>query len=580
MIKKNFVFAHCIKACFLCFSIFVFTNNTMAANTEWLPPPPDTFIISLTLECGDDSLLICTNLNGIGGQLSSAFACSSPVNGSLTVYSDTCFYYHPVQGFWGNEEACIVICNDANECDTFYFEIFVENCIQQVPCTDIPYDLFTATVDGCSDLVKICNSFPLGEALLYDFTINGAPYNGNLGICAFDTLYSYSYGSIPDGGMAGPYELQSWVVDGNTYSGQFNTIQELVDLMNMFDLSGNWQIDATTFNFFSFNTSSVYGLMTIIQPSTNDIAILSRNSTTAPIGSSIYLSTGISEVILQHQIDSFCIDTFLAVVNCEPYKVAFDTINLGQSKTMCVDPSTVPGNLQNVNVKCFSCQSIFVSQNNYCVEYHGIAVGTDSLLITGCDQYGLCDSILQIVSVRDNSILPHANIDSDTTSENTSLLLDILANDDLNGQLKNIFILIYPQNGEVVIGTDFSITYTPAPDYCGIDAFAYQICNENGCDTSTATIFVRCNSPLVYNGFSPNDDGRNDTFTIFNIEEYPNNQLRIFNRWGNLVYEKKDYRNEWDGRSLGNDVLPDGTYFYLFEMPGEERLSGYVQISR
>ena len=553
----------------------------MSANEHaWTPPPPDTYVFSLVLECGSDSLLLCADLHGLNGQLSSAFACTSPSNGSLTVANDTCFYYHPVAGFAGDDIACVVICDITNECDTFLFEIFVESCIGQAPCADIPYDLLTSTVDNCNSSVKICNPFPLGEALLYDFTINGLPYTGNIGICAFDTLYSYSYGSIPDGGANGPYELTSWIVNGNSFAGQFNTIQELMDLMNMFDPNGNWQSDPITFNIFSFNTSSYYGQMTIVQPSTNDIAILSRNSTTAPIGSSIYLPAGENEIILQHQINSFCTDTFIAAINCDPYKVVFDTIFVNESKNTCFDPNRVPGNLQNVETKCINCQYITVSQNGFCVGYQGIAAGVDSLLITGCDQYGLCDTTLQIITVKDDSLLPIARIDTDTTNENTTLLLDLLGNDDLNGELKNIYILIYPQNGEVVISTDFSITYSPDKDFCGIDAFGYQICNENGCDTSTATILVRCNSPLVYNGFSPNNDGRNDQFTIFNIEDYPNNHLRVFNRWGNLVFEKKDYQNEWNGTTMDNNDLPDGTYFYLFEISGGEALSGFVQINR
>lgn len=70
--------------------------------------------------------------------------------------------------------------------------------------------------------------------------------------------------------------------------------------------------------------------------------------------------------------------------------------------------------------------------------------------------------------------------------------------------------------------------------------------------------------------FSPNGDGHNDTFVIKNIEEFPINQLHVFNRWGEKVYEAEPYMNDWDGtvntqnQVLGNTV-PDGTYFYRFE---------------
>ena len=578
MTEINFPLSDAFKP-IVCFAfLFFIAQGAVASKVSWMPPPPDT--ANLVLECGEDSLELCTNLSEFGGTPASIFACTSPLNGNLTIGNDTCFYYYPNTGFEGEDEACIVICNDANECDTFHFEIFVESCVQQVPCADIPYDLLTAYLDDCNDQMKICNPFPLGEALLYDFTINGSPYGGNLGICSFDTLYSYSLSSIPDGGMVGPYELVSWEVDGEVFSGQFNDIEELIDLLNLFDQNGNWQFDQVTSNAFSFNTSANYGQMTITQLSTNDMAILSRNSTTAPIGSSIYLPAGIHEVELRHQTVSYCIDTFTVAVHCEPYRILRDTINLQQTKNICLTSNSVPGILQGVEAKCFNCQSINVAINGDCVEYTGVAIGTDSMLVTGCDEYGLCDSTLQLVTVMDDTQVPNAVIDFDTTDQNTLLPLDLLGNDDLNGNLKSIFIIIHPQHGRVTIGTDFSMTYQPDAEFCGMDAFAYEICNENGCDTSTATILVRCKSPLVYNGFSPNDDGMNDTFTIFNIEDFPNNHLRVYNRWGNLIFEKKDYQNEWDGRSLQNEILPDGTYFYMFEVKDQPTVKGYVQINR
>lgn len=580
MTVKNTIFTSLTKAVFCAIFLLSFLNNSSASNVDWMPPPPDTFIISLVLECGDDSLQLCTNLNNLGGTVSGSFACSSPANGGLTVENDTCFYYHPVAGFEGDDTACIIICNNASLCDTFYFEIFVESCVQQYPCANISYDVLTIPVADCGDLAKICNPFPLGEALLYDYKINDQPYNGNLGICSFDTLYSYSYGSIPGGGMTGPYELQSWLVDGEVYSGTFQDVHELVDLMNMLDLNGNWILDTVTFNIISFNTAANYGQLTIVQSASNDIVVLSKNSTTAPIGSSIYLPAGAHQVTLQHQAYSFCVDTFTAVVYCNQAKTLYDTINVNETKTFCPDPLNLPGTQQAVEAFCNNCQSISYAKNGDCVQYTGKAVGTDMLLVTACDQYGICDSTLQVITVRDANQLPIARIDRDTTFENEALELDLLGNDEINGKLKNIFIIIPPQNGLVNISTEFRITYIPEKDFCGLDAFAYEICNENGCDTSTATILVRCQTPFVYNGFSPNNDGKNDTFTIFDIESFPQNSLKVYNRWGNLVFEKEGYQNEWDGRSVTDDILPDGTYFYLFEIKGQDAISGFVQISR
>ena len=84
----------------------------------------------------------------------------------------------------------------------------------------------------------------------------------------------------------------------------------------------------------------------------------------------------------------------------------------------------------------------------------------------------------------------------------------------------------------------------------------------------------------VFKGISPNGDGRNDTWSIPGIEQFPNNTVQVFNRWGNLVFEQKGYSNAdpWEGQWNGKD-LPDGTYFYRIELGGDaEILSGWLQI--
>jgi gliding motility-associated-like protein len=87
-------------------------------------------------------------------------------------------------------------------------------------------------------------------------------------------------------------------------------------------------------------------------------------------------------------------------------------------------------------------------------------------------------------------------------------------------------------------------------------------------------------------GFSPDGDGINDGYTIDGIEKFPNNHLRIYNRWGTLVFEEKGYKNTWKGtfeKGIGanEETLPTGTYFYVLELePGKPAISGYLYISK
>ncbi|MDC6364541.1 MULTISPECIES: gliding motility-associated C-terminal domain-containing protein [Flavobacteriaceae] len=97
----------------------------------------------------------------------------------------------------------------------------------------------------------------------------------------------------------------------------------------------------------------------------------------------------------------------------------------------------------------------------------------------------------------------------------------------------------------------------------------------------------------IYTGMTPNGDGINDYFSIRGIENYPENNLKIFNRWGVQVYEANRYGiddNIFVGVSLGRATisagreLPSGTYFYILTFtdanPGEESYSGYLYINR
>lgn len=76
---------------------------------------------------------------------------------------------------------------------------------------------------------------------------------------------------------------------------------------------------------------------------------------------------------------------------------------------------------------------------------------------------------------------------------------------------------------------------------------------------------------FIPEGYSPNSDGINDFFVIRGIENYPNNKIIIFNRWGNKVFEANPYLNTWNGRSqsglnMGGDELSVGTYFYVLDL--------------
>lgn len=84
-------------------------------------------------------------------------------------------------------------------------------------------------------------------------------------------------------------------------------------------------------------------------------------------------------------------------------------------------------------------------------------------------------------------------------------------------------------------------------------------------------------------GFSPNNDLTNDTFVIPELALY-DAELKVWNRWGELVYESAHYVNDWNGNCesdtcLGSGTLPDGTYFYMIDVHGVT-FKGYITIRK
>ena len=90
----------------------------------------------------------------------------------------------------------------------------------------------------------------------------------------------------------------------------------------------------------------------------------------------------------------------------------------------------------------------------------------------------------------------------------------------------------------------------------------------------------------IPSGFSPNNDGINDTWVVRGLEQYPNHRVRVYNIWNTRVFESENYLNDWDGTNqtqiyFGDGRLPEGTYYYIFDLGnGKKPLKGFVFIKR
>ncbi len=286
----------------------------------------------------------------------------------------------------------------------------------------------------------------------------------------------------------------------------------------------------------------------------------------------------------------------LSLTSIPPAPSSFtDTLTMGDTSYYCIDDSELAGPLSSFFNDCLPTSNNLEYSDDIqslCIEAIAESVGTDQACYILCDQLGICDTFYFALSViyRESDLIIDAIIDLDTTLQNEPINVRVLNNDITSIVGYNQFFLlspgkggIGPNNGEVTLNSaSTGIIYTPDEAFCGdVDAFSYVICNDYYCDTASVYIYVDCIlEPIeVFDGFSPNGDGVNDYFTINGLEFFNTHHLIIYNRWGNPVYESKNYQNDWNGTWRG-EGLPDGTYFYLLEVDGSKSYSGYIVLQR
>ncbi len=88
----------------------------------------------------------------------------------------------------------------------------------------------------------------------------------------------------------------------------------------------------------------------------------------------------------------------------------------------------------------------------------------------------------------------------------------------------------------------------------------------------------------IFNGITPNGDGNNDFFYLGNIDQYPNNVVDIYNRWGQQLAHIPGYNNvdkKWAGTLFGSDNLaPTGTYFFVISLGdnNSKPIKGWIEL--
>ncbi|MBK8566254.1 MAG: gliding motility-associated C-terminal domain-containing protein [Saprospiraceae bacterium] len=477
----------------------------------------------------------------------------------------------------GQESACMVVCDANGFCDTTILEInvshpFANGILDTVTVTQSKQFCFNAAefnLDGpIASIENICpNSSGTSVVFSIDTVNNCISYNG-LSV-GFDTACIELCDNF---GNCDTIEYMVEVVPGTVY---FDTVYLLLET-DTFELPNGWLSGAPT------------SVVDICPGNNGD------NVNFTVVGDEIrYNGFAIGTDTACYRFEDAFGNVALVELRVTVRKTTpdtfCDTIFVGEQTLRCMDTSELPGSFKEGSIVDI-CPDERIGNVEFltnlagpCVYYEGLSEGRDTACVIFCDEFGFCDTSYFCILVKPYFDPPDLGADADSTLKGTPVVIDFLANDTIFGGIEEIYVLDQPV-GQVVLNLDNSFTYIPENNSCDwTDVFSYVACNPNGCDTTTVSIYIQCVELTIFTAVSPNNDDVNDVFYIAKIEEFPENQLWVYNIWGNLVYETKTYRNNWPG-TWGDDTdLPDGTYFYILEWMDNGTTTvqkGYMELFR
>lgn len=224
-------------------------------------------------------------------------------------------------------------------------------------------------------------------------------------------------------------------------------------------------------------------------------------------------------------------------------------------------------------------------------------VGIDTVVFEVCDTsiFNRCSPKTIFIEVWYNNRRPDVRNEYHTEYRNISISGNILDND--SDPDNDTLIVIepakkLPKYGAVYFDYLGDFEYRPNYGFTGKDSMIvtvcdmayYDRCDPVLCEEDTLVFTILPNRVFIPDGFSPNDDNNHDDF-VFTTDAPSTIEFMVYNRWGNLVYENKDYKNDWNGVANRGIVIgkgvPDGTYYIYYNInDGEFEGFKYITINR
>lgn len=292
-------------------------------------------------------------------------------------------------------------------------------------------------------------------------------------------------------------------------------------------------------------------------------------------------STGTYTVTVTNNI-TFCPADGAGVIEDGTVKPPAPTAQLVQGRTNCIDPNgwvaaSVGGGTLGYTFNWYDGSAVGASPDFIGPDYNHLDIGPYA--VTATDLVTGCASLPAIVEVPDLRVTPEATLTSTPSyclRPSGSVSLTVAT---ARVVLTDIHWFDESNNTQVSVG--------PAGYDLPAGYYRAEFTSSEGC-VNQGSVEVGTEI-LSYNLVSANGDNSNDGWTIDCIDNFPSNNVKVFNRSGVKVYEANGYNNldvifsglgERGVYSLGNEV-PEGTYFYIIDKrDGSKPITGYLELVR
>lgn len=299
--------------------------------------------------------------------------------------------------------------------------------------------------------------------------------------------------------------------------------------------------------------------------------------TTFEIAANSYSVSGTYEITLDNASVSGCDSTItlsLNVLDAESLGLA----NAGENLSQCEDFTTLTANLPNTSSGLWTSPDGHPINNpqSASIELENLQPGSQTFIWTLssalCADYD-SDTVQIYVQASPDAVNDAFVLDPETVL----LELDLLENDDFSTVEEWVFeLLSEPSSGTLTEVLEGVFTFERSGPLAEELTFDYQICNEDCpelCEVATVRLSLAkqdIDAIDIPNAITPNGDGVNETFMFpqleFEAARYPDSELIIFNRWGDIIYQSQPYLNDWAGVDHNGNSLPQGTYYYVLRL--------------